>query len=372
MSDAKSTVVTHAHGHTSSPGPGPSEPVSIVRRSSGHADQRHDERLSTPSGEWTKIREIGIQHLDRFISLEAKVLRGDDPEAVHDMRVASRRVQQILDVLYPAPVPKEIRRLNRRVRRARRVLSEVRNYDVQIERVNRSLARKGNSRRDVWEALRGYLDRRRAATFEQGLRKLGKLNLATLYVRLKNQLATNNPRSGVVHSNGSGDVSADPEQQSRERFEARLGQSLAVVWQSYETRVTESELDSSRPVLHAVRIAAKRLRYLIEVMHEVDITGSVEALVWLRRLQQHLGDWHDLEVLEQILIEMVARPKFLRDQLDMAIAIEKVIQRNRIAKKKYIDRYFQIVASSEGNQRIREWVASFTSEGEPGHLTQAL
>jgi CHAD domain-containing protein len=371
MTQAKSALVAHAHGHTSSPDPAPSEMVSVIRRSSGHADQGHDERLRTPSAEWTRIRETAAQHLDRFISLEAKVLRGDDPEAVHDMRVASRRVQQILDVLYPAPVPKEIRRLNRRVRRARRVLSELRNYDVQIERVNRSLARKANSRRDVWEGVKGYLDRRRAVTFEEGLRKLGKLNLATLYVRLKNQLATNDARSGA-HTNGSGDVSADPEQQSREGFEARLGQSLAVVWQVYETRVSESERDPSRPVLHAVRIAAKRLRYLIEVMHEVDITGSAEALVWLRRLQQHLGDWHDLEVLEQILIEMVARPKFLRDQLDLAIAIEKVIQRNRIAKKKYIDRYFQIVASSEGNQRIKEWVARFKSDAELGHVTQAL
>src|SRR4029077_6122948 len=138
--NAKSTVVTHVHGHTSPPGPAPSEPVSIIRRSSGHADEGHDERLSAPSAEWTKIREIAVQHLDRFISLEAKVLRGDDAEAVHDMRVASRPVQHILAVLYAAPVPKEIRRLNRRVRRARRVLSELRNYDVQIERVNRSLA----------------------------------------------------------------------------------------------------------------------------------------------------------------------------------------------------------------------------------------
>jgi CHAD domain-containing protein len=369
MSDAKSTAV--AHGHTSALGPAPSEPVSIIRRASGHADEGHDERLSAPSAEWTKIREIAVQHLDRFISLEARVLRGDDAEAVHDMRVASRRVQQILDVLYPAPVPKEIRRLNRRVRRARRVLSELRNYDVQIERVNQSLARKANSRRDVWEAVRGYLDRRRAATFEEGLRKLGKLNLATLYVRLKNQLATDDARPGV-HTNGSGDVSADPEQQSRERLEVRLGELLAAVWQVYETRVSESERDPSQTVLHAVRIAAKRLRYLIEVMHEVDITGSAEALVWLRRLQQHLGDWHDLEVLEQILIEMVARPKFLRDQLDLAIAIERVIQRNRIAKQKYIDRYFQIVASSAGNQRIKEWVARLTSDGELGHLPQAL
>jgi len=59
--------------------------------------------------EWKKVRELAQKQLDRFMSFEPKVLRGDDPEAIHDMRVASRRLQQILDLVYPKPRSRDAR-----------------------------------------------------------------------------------------------------------------------------------------------------------------------------------------------------------------------------------------------------------------------
>ena len=38
-----------------------------------------------------KVRELALRQLNRFISYEPKVLKGDDADAIHDMRVASRR-----------------------------------------------------------------------------------------------------------------------------------------------------------------------------------------------------------------------------------------------------------------------------------------
>ena len=58
------------------------------------------------SRQWEKICQLAVCQLDRFMSFEPKVLRGDDPEAIHDMRVASRRLQQIVDVLHPRPQPR--------------------------------------------------------------------------------------------------------------------------------------------------------------------------------------------------------------------------------------------------------------------------
>jgi len=46
-------------------------------------------------------------------------------------------------------------------------------------------------------------------------------------------------------------------------------------------------------VIHGVRIAAKQLRYLLEVAHEFDVAGSQATLAWLRKLRQYLGNWHD-------------------------------------------------------------------------------
>ena len=56
---------------------------------------------------------------------------------------------------------------------------------------------------------------------------------------------------------------------------------------------------------------------------------------------------------------MVARPKFLRQKLEVAISIEKVIQANRAAKRKYVEGYFQMLVKSADNQRLGEWAESF-------------
>jgi triphosphatase len=95
-------------------------------------------RRSLGSGK--KICQLAVCQLDRFMSFEPKVLRGGDPEAIHDMRVASRRLQQIVDVLHPRPQPREIRRLRRKMRRSRGALSDLRNCDVQLARVERLLS----------------------------------------------------------------------------------------------------------------------------------------------------------------------------------------------------------------------------------------
>ena len=91
---------------------------------------------------WQRVPELARRQLDILISLQPKVLRGDDPDAIHDMRVASRRLQQILDLLYPKPRPQKIRKLRRIIRRARTTLSGVRNCDVLLQRVEKLLARK--------------------------------------------------------------------------------------------------------------------------------------------------------------------------------------------------------------------------------------
>ncbi len=50
--------------------------------------------------------------------------------------------------------------------------------------------------------------------------------------------------------------------------------------------------------LHALRIAGKRLRYLIEIL---DPEGGERRLTLLRRLQDQLGDMHDCVVAERYL-----------------------------------------------------------------------
>jgi hypothetical protein len=95
------------------------------------------------------------------------------------------------------------------------------------------------------------------------------------------------------------------------------------------------------------------------VVNQFGIPGSSGALAWLRKIQQHLGDWHDMEVLEQMMIEMIAKPDFLRDQLPLALATEKLILRNRTTKQGFTEKYFQMTLDSSDYQGIKDWAEDF-------------
>jgi CHAD domain-containing protein len=311
------------------------------------------ESPATNSEEWKKVRHLALKQLDRFMSLEPKVLRGDDPDAIHDIRVASRRLQQVLDLICPPPPPREIRKLRRRIRRTRRALSVVRNCDVLLDLVDSVLGRKRTPYREAWESVGHYLRHQRTASFERALKKMSKANLAIFYVHLKGYLTANGT---AFHAFRHPHEIELPTELHPGLFYERVGQSLDRVWQAFESQIDHSHLDPRGPVLHGVRVAAKRVRYLIEVIHAFDVAGSSETLAWLRKLQQHLGDWHDREVLEQMMIEMIARPEFLRDHLESAMAVEKVILRERSRKQAYVERYLEMTRDSEEFRRVKDWV----------------
>jgi CHAD domain-containing protein len=312
-----------------------------------------------PANEWSKVRKLAVRHLNRFVSLEAKVLKGDDPDAIHDMRVASRRLQQVLDLIFPKPLPRDVRRLRRKIRRCRRALGEVRNSDVLLQQVGARLARRRCSDRESWTAVRQHLQERRTESFAQAIRKLSKVNLAVFYMRTKGVL--DRLRSTPDNTHVSHPL-AQPDEPTLEPFPHRLAQALVRVWDEFEKQVAASHREKTAPSIHAARICAKRLRYLLEVANQFSIAGSSQALAWLRKIQAHLGDWHDMEVLEEMIIELIANPEFLRDQLPLALATGKLILRNRATKQKFRERYFRMTLDSSNHQGIKNWAENLLPE----------
>jgi CHAD domain-containing protein len=315
-----------------------------------------------PANEWSKVRKLALRHLNRFVSLDAKVLKGDDPDAIHDMRVASRRLQQVLDLIFPKPLPREARRLRRKIRRCRRVLGDVRNCDVLLQQVARRLARKRCPDREPWRAVKQHLERRRSESFARAVRKLSRVNLADFYVRAKEILA---PLKSAPETDRVANPLVQPDELPLEPFPPRLAQALVGVWSEFEQQVAASHREATAPSIHAARLCAKRLRYLLEVVNQFRIPGSSEALAWLRKIQQHLGDWHDLEVLEEMIIEMMAQPEFLRDRLPLALATGKLILRNRATKDIFKEKYFRMTLDSTQYQGIKNWAEGLLPASAP-------
>ena len=306
------------------------------------------------ANEWSTVRKLGFRHLNRFVSLEPKVLKGDDADAIHDMRVASRRLQQVFDLIFSTPLPREVRRLRRKIRRCRRALGEVRNCDVLLQHVGGRLARKRCSHREAWVAVKQYLQERRSRSFLRATRKLSKVNLALFYIQSREIL---DQLGSAPDRDGGSRASVQPEGSALVPFVERMAQSLVGVWTEFEKQVALSHRESTSPTIHGTRICAKRVRYLLEVVDQFGVRGSSEALAWLKKIQQHLGDWHDMEVLEDMIVEMIARPEFLRSQLPLALETAKLILRNRTNKERFKEKYFQMTLDSPDYQQVKDWVA---------------
>ncbi|HEV2425260.1 MAG TPA: CHAD domain-containing protein [Terriglobia bacterium] len=320
-----------------------------------------------------RVVKLALKQLDRLVALESKVLRDASIEPAHNLRVASRRLQGLVDFLYPAPAPGNIRKLRRRLKKVRAALGELRNQDVITWRIERALARKRIARRAAWEAAQEYAGKLRPKVAQRAHRKLTRLNLSELYVRLRKELENRLPEEPAdatrvivfpeerapagpipapeaapeaVGANGSGPAG---------RFSERLDE----LWKDFVAKAAEAHENISS--LHSLRIAAKRLRYLVEVAAELEVTGSHEALACLRALQGRLGDWHDYQVLGGTLLAMVARRQFLEENLPLAIQVEQLVLALRSSKTRSCQRYLRQTLRSPEYRRLAEWIGQWTA-----------
>lgn len=328
---------------------------------SGQEPAGRDNKGAHQGEEWARVSGLAIRYLDRCVSLEPRVLQGDNPEAIHGLRVATRRLQQVMDLLYPSPHSGEIRKMYRGLKRCRSSLSEIRNYDVLLDRVDAALSRKRTARREVWEAIGDYLRESRSARLEKSLRKLAKANLSSIYVRLRECLSS--IRESGHAATASGRNGKEPALTS-EQFYQRISENLKSVWSDLEKEISRSRHEHDASVLHRARITAKRVRYLIEVIHAFNVAGSKDALIWLRSFQTQLGNWHDLVVFEEAVIGMIADRDFLRDHLELAIQVERLVIRNRALKSKVEKQYFAMIRDRAGFAKMKDWVRAIVDSPE--------
>jgi CHAD domain-containing protein len=249
-------------------------------------------------------RRLALSYLDQAAQALPRLHGGDDPEALHDLRVALRRLRSCLNSYQDhlgAGVP---RKLVRRLRRLARATGPGRDTEVQLEWVRkhgRELARHHRPGRDWLQArleqrleqaygdLRGELQRG-FAPCEEKLR--GRLSVYRAEVRLD---------GGRLPA--FGDAAAALVEDHAARLERRL------------TRVGDA---GDVAAAHQARITAKRLRYLADPLVQlVDGTPRTAAageepqpegpsapthpsqLVHrLKGLQDNLGELHDAHVME--------------------------------------------------------------------------
>lgn len=223
-----------------------------------------------------------------------KVARKGDPEGVHQLRVASRRIREALPILSDGTHPHRVRRMQRTVRALTRTLGPVRECDVSLlllttfERANpenRSaiqLVRQAivAKRNDLQDLLREHLD----SVTPAGL--LRKLTKATKPKKKK--------KKTTVHAR---ETPKPVDSDSDEHWRLALAARIVRRSKQLEQFVRYAGALYAPDRLHGVRVSVKKLRYALELGQEARIPRLTSGIRFLKKMQDNLGELQDREML---------------------------------------------------------------------------
>jgi len=233
-------------------------------------------------------------HYRHMLDHEAGTRLGDDPEELHDMRVATRRMRAAFRVFGAHLDPAVVRPHISGLRRTGRALGAVRDLDVIDEKTQAYLAALPDERRgeldplvDAWRAERGAA-RERLLTYLDGDR----------FARFKDEFGVFLDTAGagaLPHLLPDGEALPDLVWRV---LPAALYERAAAVW-AYGGPLAEPDPPLTR--FHRLRIAGKFLRYTLEFFEEALGPDARPLIRSTKRLQDHLGDLQDSVVACQIL-----------------------------------------------------------------------
>jgi CHAD domain-containing protein len=226
-----------------------------------------------------RVREIIVSGGRKVLKARRRVLRGNGGEAIHDLRVATRRLQAALEVFASCLPERRRRRLERRARMIRRGLGARRNAWVLVRLLGRSRAGLDPGETKFVDDLARRL-KRAARPIEPSEGK----NLPGIRGRLRSLL---------------GDASACAVAPTGAVLSARIG---AVSAARSSARAGDPE------AMHRLRIAIKRYRYCLEVLSEAGVPRLDAAIREARALQREMGRLHDLDVLLEAVRHRLRAP----------------------------------------------------------------
>ena len=267
----------------------------------------------------SQLVKLARKRLERFVTLYPKALVSDDPEIVHDLRVASRRLQQALRVL--PPHSKSVnRKLFKVLRRVRRAFGACRNLDVCIGLIQAKLeAATAVSMRHSWDAVRLWLEEKRATEIDRACAELKRHDLIEFIGRVQARIEN-------IDQEPEG---ADP-----------LWQCSREALAEWRNALVSAKAEPQNEQIHAFRISGKRLRYQAESIAELGDTSAKKLVQGLKALQDDLGDWRDRSVLRRYVAEFIGRPDFLAEEPGMCRALllemEREKQRDQVAIDEFI------------------------------------
>ena len=270
----------------------------------------------------------------RLLRHDPGVRIGDDPEDVHQARVATRRLRSDLRTFRALLDPERSGSLRDELKWAGDLLGDLRDADVLLDRLRRQAD--GLPTRDA-VAVAGLL-RRLVAEQDAARARLLEALRSERYVELVERLVAFAQVPPLVGA------WAEPAQ-------AVLPALVKPAWRHLERTVAGLDSEPPPEQLHQVRIRAKRFRYAAEAVAPAVGKDAVRLASAVADLQSVLGDHHDAYVAEAWLREKAAEA----DPAQVLVAGELIsLQRLEAAE---LERQWPPAWEKASRKKPRRWLA---------------
>lgn len=255
-------------------------------------------------------------------------IRGEH-HGVHQARVATRRLREAVPVLTAGVKGSKVGRAKRKIRNLTRALGTVRELDVTM-RILDELARRPEIPRNALEDVRAHVIAERDERLRVMLERLEGVNSQKLSRRLH----------AVAAALAAGDANA---------WRQTLGARILKRARRFSSAVHDAGHIYAPDRLHQVRIAAKKLRYALELADDGGVPAAHPLVNELKRAQDTLGRLHDLQVLQHHVADVQSAPPLRRGGPDGGLdAISRALEAEcRHLHGKYLASYTALLEASE-------------------------
>ena len=217
----------------------------------------------------------------RALARSLPAARKGEPSAIHQARVATRRLREAIPVVSASA---EGRKLERVVRRLTQSLGPVRELDVALLMLEEFSSAPDVPRAGV-SCLQQVVREERRRLHADMAKAVDRCNLPRLTRKAVAAAKKRDERAGP------GARARDPERLAAARARAaRRAERLAAAIENAAGIYLPDRL-------HDVRIAVKKFRYAMEIARELSGSRATARILTLKKAQDLLGRMHDLEVL---------------------------------------------------------------------------
>lgn len=237
-------------------------------------------------------RKVLARHFARMLKNESGTCLGEDIEALHKMRVATRRMRAALRIFGQYFQPETERMLRKGLKATGKALGRVRDWDVLLEKTRVYQGTQSLAEGDDQVLLVAFWSHKRLLARAKMLRYLD----GDAYTRFKRDFTAflNLPQTDLL----SDDLPTSPVYQV----------APGIIETCYQTVLSHQQLmhDPTVEQLHTLRIDFKRLRYTLEFFRSTLDDPVVNCIQQIKHVQDHLGDLNDASVALQRLQPLLA------------------------------------------------------------------